>query len=118
MSVVSPVIDTTSGTVPIRIGIKDHEKLKPGLFVSGRIVLEARAEHARRSAQGGALRARAPYVMKLVTDGDQTASSRVFFREGLSGKDDVEVARRRAARSATPTGSCSSATTGSATGTR
>ena len=29
--------------------------------------------------------------MKVVTDGDQTRVSRVFFREGLSGKEDVEA---------------------------
>src|SRR5262245_41152757 len=40
VAIVSPVIDTVAGTVPIRIEIKESEGLKPGLFVSGRVVLE------------------------------------------------------------------------------
>jgi RND family efflux transporter MFP subunit len=91
VAVVSPVIDPASGTVPIRISIKDHDKLKPGLFVAGRIVLEARPNTLVVPRKAVLYERERPYVMKLVGDGASTRAARVFFREGLSGKDDVEV---------------------------
>jgi HlyD family secretion protein len=91
VSIVSPVIDATTGTVPIRIAIKDHERLKPGFFVSGRIVLEARPNTLVVPKKAVLYERERPYVMKLVAAGDQSKVSRVFFREGLSGKEEVEV---------------------------
>jgi multidrug efflux pump subunit AcrA (membrane-fusion protein) len=77
--------------VPIRIAIKDHERLKPGFFVAGRIVLEARANTLVVPRKAVLYERERPYVMKIVGDGDSSRAARVFFREGLSGKDDVEV---------------------------
>ena len=91
VSVVSPVIDAAAGTVPIRIAIKDYERLKPGLFVAGRIVLEAKPNTLVVPRKAVLYERERPYVMKVVTDGDQTRVTRVFFREGLSGKEDVEA---------------------------
>jgi HlyD family secretion protein len=91
VAVVSPVIDSTSGTVPIRISIKDHERLKPGLFVAGRIVLEAKPNTLVVPRKAVLYERERPYVMKLVGEGAESRAARVFFREGLSGKDDVEV---------------------------
>jgi HlyD family secretion protein len=89
--IVSPVIDAAAGTVPIRIAIKDHEGLKPGLFVSGRIVLEAKPDTLVVPRKAVLYERERPYVMKVTGDGDQIRVSRVFFREGLSGKEEVEA---------------------------
>jgi HlyD family secretion protein len=91
VTVVSPVIDSATGTVPIRIGIKDHERLKPGFFVSGRIVLEAKPETLVVPKKAVLYERERPYVMKVVAGADKTSVSRVFFREGLSGKEEVEA---------------------------
>jgi RND family efflux transporter MFP subunit len=91
IAVVAPVIDSATGTVPIRIAIKDHEKLKPGLFVSGRVVLEAKPDVLVVPRKAVLYERERPYVMKIVPGQDQVRVSRVFFREGLSGKEEVEA---------------------------
>jgi HlyD family secretion protein len=91
VTVVSPIIDATTGTIPIRIGIKDHDRLKPGLFISGRVVLEARPNTLVVPKKAVLYERERPYVMKLVPNGDKTKVSRVFFKEGLSGKEEVEI---------------------------
>jgi HlyD family secretion protein len=91
ISVVSPVIDSVTGTVPIRIEIKESEGLKPGLFVSGRVVLEAKPNTLVVPKKAVLYERERPYVMKVVPDATQTHVARVFFREGLSGKEEVEA---------------------------
>lgn len=89
--IVSPVIDKAAGTVPIRIAIKDHQTLKPGLFAAGRIVLEAHPDTLVVPKKAVLYERERPYLMKVGGDGDKNRVTRVFFREGLSGKEEVEV---------------------------
>ncbi len=92
VTIVSPVIDPQAGTVPIRISVKDPAKLKPGLFVSGRIVVEAKPNVLVAPKKAVLYERERPYVFKLESaPGGTLRVNRVFFREGLSGRDEVEM---------------------------
>ena len=117
VSVVSPVIDAAAGTVPVRIAIKDYERLKPGLFVAGRIVLEAKPNTLVVPRKAVLYERERPYVMKVVTRRATRRASRASSSAKASRARKTSRRSPTPARSARPTASCSSATTGSATGT-
>jgi HlyD family secretion protein len=91
VTIISPIIDTAAGTVPLRIAIEGRERLKPGMFASGRIVLEARPNTLVVPKKAVLYERERPYVMKIGGTAEQPAVSRILFREGLAGKEDVEA---------------------------
>lgn len=90
---VSPVVDQAAGTIPIRIRVKDRERLKPGLFISGRIVLERRENVLVLPKKAVLYERERPLVFKILPGAAAGTLSvkRVFFREGLSDRDEVEA---------------------------
>jgi RND family efflux transporter MFP subunit len=93
--VVSPVVDRTAGTIPVRIAVDDRDrlKLKPGLFVSGRIVLERRDDVLVVPKKAVLYERERPYVYRIdAADAAGTGrAKRLFFKEGLSDRDEVEA---------------------------
>jgi HlyD family secretion protein len=93
VDVVSPVVDAAAGTVPLRISVPDHGRLKPGLFISGRIVIERR-ENALVVPKKAVLYDRErPYVFRLDAGSKEGEFKvrRLFFHEGLADRDEVEA---------------------------
>ncbi|MEY2742783.1 MAG: hypothetical protein RIS21_1154 [Planctomycetota bacterium] len=91
VAVVSPVVDPTAGTVAIRIALDDGGVLQPGLFVTGRIVLDTRPGALTIPRKAVLYERERPFVFKIDGASGAPRVTRVWFREGLAGRDEVEV---------------------------
>jgi RND family efflux transporter MFP subunit len=91
VAVVSPVVDPTAGTVAIRVALDDGSALQPGLFVTGRIVLDTRGGALTVPRKAILYERERPFVFKIDASSGTPRVTRVWFREGLAGRDEVEV---------------------------
>lgn len=87
VDVVNPVLDV-NGTVPALVGLSDPEGfLKPGLFITGEIVLETRPNVVLVPKKAVSY-LNNESVLFLVNDG---IARRYFLRKGFSDRDRIEV---------------------------
>jgi HlyD family secretion protein len=103
VATVAPTVDRAAGTVPLIIALADASKLKPGLFVAGRILLERRPDVLVVPKKAILYERERPLVFKIVpgAEGGVTVR-RVFFREGLTDREDVEALFDAGAESLAP----------------
>lgn len=94
VSLISPVVDEELGTVMIRLVPEDRSWMKPGLFVSGHIILETRPDTLVVPRKAVAYERERPYVYVVDHpdgEGAPRRARRLYFREGLSTGEMVEV---------------------------
>jgi len=100
VSVVSAVVEEQTGTIMVRIAPNNPRELKPGIFVSGRIILETRKGTLTVPRKAVAYERERPYVYiieDVIEDNPGSEEEepgkrvrRLFFTEGLADGDTVE----------------------------
>jgi membrane fusion protein (multidrug efflux system) len=84
---VSPVVDAESGTVEVTVGVSDLSRLRPGMFVAARLVLDTHEDTLAVSKKAVVYEDESPHLFVV----DAGRAQRREVRLGYEGEELVEV---------------------------
>ena len=87
VSVIHPVVDQDNGTVRVTVAVEPTDKLRPGMYVSGHIVIETRDEALLVAKRAISYENEEPIVFLV----DAGVARRYVVRPGFSDREHVEA---------------------------